>query len=185
MRKYILLSLAVLLAPPLAAQRDSARTPGDTAEAGRLRQEIERRWNERVQQDLNLSSDQATKLRATQERFGTRRRTLMQQQMERRRAIEGQMQPGVPANSDSLRKLMDGVQTGRAEMVKVDQEENREMAGYLTPVQQARFQQMREQFIRRVGELRMERREGRGFGRGQGVPRRRPAVRGGARRRGI
>src|SRR5438552_15234970 len=50
-------------------------------------------------------------------------------------------------------------------MLKIDQDENREMAGYLSPVQQARFQQMREQFIRRVGELRMERREGRGFGR--------------------
>jgi Spy/CpxP family protein refolding chaperone len=186
MRKYILLGLAVLLAPSLAAQqRDTARAQGDTAEAGRLRREIEQRFSNRVQQQLNLTPDQTTKLRATQERFGTRRRSLMQQQMERRHAIEGQMQPGVPANSDSLRKLMDGVQTGRAEMVKVDQEENREMAGYLTPVQQARFQQMREQFIRRVGELRMERREGRGFGRGQGMVPRRPAIRGGARRRGI
>lgn len=183
MRKYILLSLAVLLAPGLAAQqRDSVRPPSDTAEAGRLRREIEQRFSDRVQQDLKLTPDQATKLRATQERFGTRRRTLMQQQMQRRRAIEDQMQPGVPANSDSLRKLMDGVQTGRAEMVRIDQDENREMAGYLTPVQQARFQQMRERFMQRVGEMR---REGRGFGRGQGMGPRRPAIRGGVRRRGI
>ncbi|PYP59245.1 MAG: hypothetical protein DMD40_03940 [Gemmatimonadetes bacterium] len=186
MRKYILLSLAVLLAPSLAAQqRDTARAQGDTAEAGRLRWEIEQRFSNHVQQELNLTPDQTSKLRATQERFGTRRRALMQQQMERRRAIEGQMRPGVPANSDSLRKLMDGVQTGRADMLKIDQDENREMAGYLSPVQQARFQQMREQFIRRVGELRMERREGRGFDRGQGMVPRRPAIRGGARRRGI
>jgi hypothetical protein len=183
MRKHILLSLAVLLAPGLAAQqRDTLRAPGDTAEAGRLRREIEQRFSDRVQQDLKLTSDQATKLRATQERFGTRRRTLMQQQMQRRRAIDDQMQPGVPANPDSLRKLMDGVQTGRAEMLRIDQDENREMAGYLTPVQQARFQQMRERFMQRVGEMR---REGRGFGRGQGMGPRRPAIRGGVRRRGI
>jgi len=184
MRKYILLGLAVLLAPPLAAQRDSARAPGDTAEAGRLRQEIERRWNERVQQDLNLSSDQATKLRATQERFGNRRRDVMQQQLVRREALQSQMQPGIAANSDSVRKLMDGIQTGRADMLKIEQDQDREMAGYLTPVQRARYQQMRERFIQRIGEMRMERREGRGL-RGQGMGPRRPVIRGGARRRGI
>ena len=184
MRKYILLGLAVLLAPPLAAQRDSAHAPGDTAEAGRLRQEIERRWNERVQQDLNLSSDQATKLRATQERFGNRRRDVMQQQLVRREALQSQMQPGIAANSDSVRKLMDGIQTGRADMLKIEQDQDREMAGYLTPVQRARYQQMRERFIQRIGEMRMERREGRGL-RGQGMGPRRPVIRGGARRRGI
>jgi hypothetical protein len=185
MRKYILLSLAVLLAPPLAAQqRDSARAPGDTAEAGRLRQEIERRWNERVQQDLNLSSDQATKLRVTQERFGNRRRDVMQQQLARREALQNQMQSGIAANSDSVRKLMDGIQTGRAEMLKIEQDQDREMSGYLTPVQRARYQQMRERLMQRVGELRMERREGRGMQRGPGTRPVRPGIRGG-RRRGI
>jgi hypothetical protein len=182
MRKYILLSLAVLLAPSLAAQqRDSVRAQSDTAEAGRLRAQIEKAFGDRVQQELKLTPDQATKLRATQERFGTRRRTLMQQQMERRGALDDQMQPGVPANADSLRKLMDGMQAGRAEMVKIEQDENHEMSGYLTPVQQARFQQMRERFIQRVGEMR---REGRGIGRGRGMGGGRPGIRGG-RRRGI
>jgi hypothetical protein len=185
MRKYILLSLAVLLAPCLAAQqRDSMGAQSDTAEAGRLRAQVEKAFGDRVQQELKLSSDQATKLRATQERFGTRRRALMQQQMERRRELDDQMQPGVAANSDSVRKLMDGIRTGRAEMFKIEQDQDREMSGYLTPVQQARFQQMREQFMRRVGELRMER-EGRGFRGGQGMGPRRPPIRGGVRRRRI
>src|SRR2546425_2503599 len=188
MKQLVVLSLAVLLAPGLAAQqRDSLGAQSDTAEAGRLRAQIEQRFSERVQQALQLSPDQATKLRATQEQFGARRRTLMEQQMTRRRALEGQMQPGVAANSDSVRKLMDGMRAGRAEMVKIEQDEDREMSGYLTPVQQARFQQMREQFMRRVGELRMERREGGGVGRGRGmggVRPVRPGLRGG-RRRGV
>ena len=185
MKQVVVLSLAVLLAPGLAAQqRDSLRAQSDTAEAGRLRAQIEQRFGERVQQDLQLSSDQATKLRATQERFGARRRTLMEQQMTRRRALEGQMQPGVAANSDSVRKLMDGIGAGRAEMVKIEQDEDQEMSGYLTPVQRARYQRMREQFIQRVGEMR---REGRGIGRGPGMGGRRPGRPGlrGGRRRGI
>src|SRR5882672_11100424 len=97
MRQHILLSLAVLLAPSLSAQQP------DTAEAGRLRSQIESTFTRHVQENLNLSQDQAAKLRATQERFGARRRDVMQQQMERRRALENQMQPGVQADSARVR----------------------------------------------------------------------------------
>ncbi len=188
MKQYVALTLAVLLAPGLAAQqggRDSMSAQSDTAEAGRLRAQIEKAFGDRVQQELKLTPDQATKLRATQEQFGARRRMLIQQQLERRRAIDDQMQPGIAANSDSVRKLMDGMRTGRAEMLKIDQEQDREMSGYLTPVQQARFQQMREQFMRRVSEMRMQRQEGRGMGRGPRMSPVRPSIRGGPRRRGI
>jgi len=90
---------------------------------------------------------------------------LMRQQMERRLALENQMQPGVAANQDSVRKLMDALTTGRLEMVRIQQEENRELNGFLTPVQQVRYNLMREHFLQRVGEMR---REGRGMGRGRG-----------------
>lgn len=190
MRRYIVLSVAVLLAPSLAAQggagsRDTTRTRNDSAEARQLRDRIEQRFSERVQQDLNLTSDQATKLRTTQELYSGRRRTLQQQQQERRRAIDDQMQPGVAANQDSLRKLLDAQRTGRAELSKIEQDEDREMAGYLTPVQRARYQQMRGRLMQRVVEMQLERRGGgaRGMNRGMNVPRQ--GVRGGRRGRGI
>jgi len=181
----MLLSLAVLLAPSLAAQqRDSVRRVDDTMEVGRLRQRVDSVFSTRVQRELQLTPDQTTKLRATQERFSARRRTLVQQQMQRRSALQDQMQPGVAANSDSVRKLMDGIQAGRAEMVKIEQDQDREMSGYLTPVQRARYQQMRERFIQRVDELRIQRREGRGLGGGRNMGPVRQGIRGG-RRRGI
>ncbi len=190
MRRYIVLSVAALLAPSLAAQggagsRDTTRTPNDSAEARQLRDRIEQRFSERVQQDLNLTSDQATKLRTTQELYSGRRRTLQQQQQERRRAIDDQMQPGVAANQDSLRNLLDGQRAGRAELSKIEQDEDREMAGYLTPVQRARYQQMRGRLMQRVVEMQLERRGGgtRGMNRGMNVPRQ--GVRGGRRGRGI
>ena len=191
MKKLVVLGLAlVLFGPGIAAQqRDSASVPRDTAEAGRLRQQIEQRFSERVQQDLNLSTEQAAKLRATQERYNARRRMLAQQQMERRRAIDNQMRPGVAANQDSLRKLLDAQRAGRAEIAKVDQDEDQEMSGYLTPVQRARYQQMRARLMERVQEMRLERRENRGMGRPMGgedaVPRARPGARGGKRRPGF
>ena len=172
--KHLVMGLVFTLASGLGAQQ-----PSDTAEAGRLRAQIERRFTDRVQQELKLTPDQTTKLRASQERFGTRRRALMQQQMQRRRALHGQMEPGVAANSDSVRKLLDGIRAGRAEMVQLEQDEDQEMSGYLNPVQRARYQQMRERLLQRVGEMRRGRAE-RGMDRG-----RNPGMRGGGRRRGI
>jgi hypothetical protein len=173
MKHLMVVGLVVTLVSGVSAQQ-----PSDTGEAGRLRAQIEQRFTDRVQQELKLSPDQTTKLRASQERYGTRRRTLMTQQMQRRRALEEQMEPGVAANSDSVRKLMDGIRAGRSEMVNIEQDEDQEMSGYLTPVQRARYQQMREGLMRRVGEMRRERLEGRGMGR-------RPGGRAGGRRRGI
>jgi Spy/CpxP family protein refolding chaperone len=138
-KALLVLGLAVILARgPRGAQRDSVRQGGDTAEAAELRTMIEQRFSQRVQQELKLTNEQTAKLRDTQERFGPRRRALMQQQMERRRALENQMQPGVAANQDSVRKLMDVLTTGRLDMVRIQQEENRELNGFLTPVQQVR-----------------------------------------------
>ncbi|HLZ44276.1 MAG TPA: hypothetical protein VKQ05_01190 [Gemmatimonadales bacterium] len=157
--KLFAVALAIMIAPAMAAQQ-----PADTAEAGRLRAQIEQRFSDQVQENLRLNPDQASKLKATQEKFGAQRRTIMQQQMDRRRALDDQMQPGMPANSDSVNKLMAGMRDGRAQMVKIDQDEDREMSGYLTPVQRARYQQMRERLMQRVNEMRMERRQEPGMG---------------------
>lgn len=187
MNRLAVLSLAVLLAPGgglSAQQRDSMQQRGDTAEAQRLRAQIEERFSARVQHDLKLTQDQTTKLRASQERFSARRRQVMQQQMQRHRALDDQMQPGVAANADSVSKLMDGMRSGRAEMLRIEQDEDREMSGYLTAVQRARYQQLRARLMQRAAEMRMERREGRGMGRGEGMGAGRPGIRGG-RRRGI
>jgi hypothetical protein len=176
MKKVVVLSLAVLLVPALAAQqRDSVRQRPDSAQAAQLRARIEDRFNQRVQENLNLSTDQTTKLKATQEKFSAQRQTLMQQQRARREALDNQMQPGVAANGDSVNKLLDGLQQGRAQMVKLEQDQDTEMAKYLTPVQRARYQQMREGIMRRVTEMRMERRPGmggRGYRQGMGGGRR-------------
>jgi Spy/CpxP family protein refolding chaperone len=158
MKHVIVLSLAVLLAPGLAAQRDSTRQPGDTMEAARLRAEVERRFTSRVTDELHLTADQATKLQASQEKFSARRRTIMTQQRDRRQALDDQMEPGIAANSDSVNKLLAGVRSGRVELLRLDQDQDEEMSKYLTPVQRARYEQIRERFMDRVTAMRKQRR---------------------------
>lgn len=184
MKTLCLLTLTVLLAPPgLRAQqggRDSVRQR-DTADVARLRARIDSVFGERVQRELNLTPDQTTKLRATQEKFTARRRAIMSQQMDRRRALDDQMRPGIAAKPDSVNKLLAALRTGRSDMFKLEQDQDEEMSGYLTPVQRAQYQQMRERFFQRVSEIRMQRREDRGaYGLQRG-----PRPGGGGRRRGI
>src|SRR2546422_9624004 len=135
----------------------AADTSGD-AEAEQLRQQIRERWNARVRQDLNLSDDQAAKLQGTEQKFTQQRVELAQRQRTVNEALRGQLQPGVAANSDSVRRLMDARDRNRAALAEIDRNENREVSGYLTPMQQARYQMMREQLRRRIQEIREQRR---------------------------
>lgn len=151
--------LALLWAPVLAGQQDSTPPP-DSAERERLQQQIEDRFAQVVQQQLRLNNDQVTKLRGTEERFRTRRREIMRRQLMLRFALNGQMCPGCAANPDSVRQLMDGIDANRGELFRMQQEQDREMAGYLTPVQRAQYQMLRERLVRRLGEVRRERRQG-------------------------
>jgi hypothetical protein len=144
----------------------------------RLQEEIDRRFGQVVQQRLGLTGDQSARLRATEERFRVRRRAILRQQLALRFALDGQMRPGQAADADSVRRLMDGIQANRGELFRLEQDQDREMAGYLTPVQRAQYQMLRERLLARLQEVRRER----GMGRGDRVrPRERP--REGPRRR--
>src|SRR2546425_6022250 len=172
MKRFLFVMVLALPLPALQAQ-----TPSDTsgdAEAAQLRQQIRDRWSARVRQDLNLSDDQAAKLQGTEQKFTQQRVGLAQRQRTVNEALRGQLQPGVAANSDSVRKLMEARDRNRAALAEIDRNENREVSGYLTPVQQARYQMMREQLRRRIQEIREQRRArgGRGGGGVNGPPRR-------------
>src|SRR5437667_8219219 len=185
--KHVLFVMLLALALPALEAQTPSDTGGD-AEAEQLRQQIRQRWNARVRQDLNLSDDQAAKLQGTEQKFTQQRVDLAQRQRAINEGLRGQLRPGVAANSDSVRKLMDARDRNRAALAEIDRNENREVAGYLTPVQHARYQMMREQLRRRIQEIREQRRARggrggagimgprRGLGRPPGAkpPRRRP-----------
>ena len=159
MRRLLWVLLTVAAVPLLGAQNPSDTTRG--AEAQHLRQEFRRRWNERVRQELGLSDDQAAKLQATEGKYLTQRREVMQRQRAVNDALRGQLQPGVAASDDSVRKLMDQRERNRQALAQLERDEDREIAGYLNPVQHARYQLMRQRLQDQISRIR-ERRRARG-----------------------
>ncbi len=171
--------LMLAAAVPLAAQEPAE--PQDTAEAARLRQQIEQRFHQIVRDRLALTDQQDAQLRATQEKFGAQRRDLMREQADHRQALDRQMRPGVAANPDSVQLHLQGIQRNQERLLRLQQDEDREMAGYLTPVQRAQYQMLRDRLANRLSELRRERQGGMG---GPGMLGR-PRVGGGMRPRAV
>jgi Spy/CpxP family protein refolding chaperone len=164
--------ILLALVPSLGAQQPRQRP--DSARRAELRAEVERRFAERVKQELQLTDQQAARLRATHERYSERRRPLVARQRALRMALHDEMKPGEAADADSVEKLLKALQDGREDLLEIEQAEDREMAEYLTPVQRARFQMMRQRFMERVRDVR----------RGRDGERMRHGPGGGARDRG-
>jgi hypothetical protein len=176
------LALSLAAATTLAAQNPAdSGMAGDSAHLENLRQEVLDRYRTRAHELLGLSTDQAVKFDSTQSRAWAQRRQYM---MDRRRinmALQDQMRPGVAANSDSVGRLLDARRQVTQSLFKVDDQEDREMAGFLSPVQRAQYQEFRQRFRERIAEAVRNNRGGMmrpGLG-----PRMRPGVRPGAGRR--
>ena len=159
MRRLILaVGLAVLPAALHAqAGADSA------AQVQRLQQEIHTRWHQHIVTQLQLNSDQAGKLQATEEKFDGLRRPIQLRQVEIAGELNRQMQPGVPADNDAVARLLAEREDNRAKLQDLDRQQDREMAGYLTPVQRVRYQRQREWLKGQIQQMRERRQEGRPF----------------------
>jgi hypothetical protein len=153
-------SLALLLIPlsPALAQRADSTAP---RRADSLRHRIEERFSSRVQEQLGLTNEQTTKLRATSQTYGARRRELRERERGLRSALSAQLQPGVAANQDSVARLTDAMIELKLASAQAARDEMKEVSKYLTPVQRARLYVMRERFHHRVKEAHDHRKMGR------------------------
>jgi Spy/CpxP family protein refolding chaperone len=145
---------------PLVAQEpaDTAGAPPNGAEAQQLRTQIRQRWNEHVRSTLGLSDDQTAKLQATEQRFEGQRQPIRARQREINQALNAELASGTP-NQDRVKQLVNERQDNQLKLQQVNRDEAREMQGYLTPVQHARYQEERRRFQERVAEVVRHRRE--------------------------
>ena len=163
MPHWMVHALALLIlgaAAPLAAQQPGpAATPAPARpSADELSHRVRERFAERVQQQLDLTPDQMTRLRATAGTFATERRDLEAHQRELRDALAGQLRPGVAASQDSVARLTDSLLALRVRYTESFRAEQGEMAAFLDPVQRARLLVMRERLLDRAREFRHRRR---------------------------
>lgn len=114
----------------------------------RMRAEVEQRFAERVRAELQLTDEQATRLRATAKDYGTRRKELRDRERALRGALADQLRPGIAAIDDSVARLTDDLVDLRVDYMESYRKELKELSAFLTPVQRARLIILRERLVR-------------------------------------
>jgi Spy/CpxP family protein refolding chaperone len=140
------------VAAPLAAQE-----PGPPHRGAQLRERIEHRFAERIKSDLDLTEDQAAKLKAVAKENGGRRRELRRRERALTSALDDQLRAGATADQDSVGRLTRELLDLRVEYAESWREEMGKLT-FLTPVQRARLMIMRDHLLQRVHRMREERR---------------------------
>jgi periplasmic protein CpxP/Spy len=122
-----------------------------------LRQQLERRIRRRfaqvVQTRLGLTDAQMAQLRATNAKFGAQRRPLAARERSIRQALRGEMRPGVAADQDRVSSLTDSLFQIQRERLDLAQAEQKELSGYLSPVQRVQYYALQEALRRRLEQL--------------------------------
>jgi hypothetical protein len=141
------------LTAPVSAQQDPP--PRSAA----LRRELEQRFVAQMRDQLQLSSDQETRVRGIMSGYAERRGALEDEQRDMRQALNSQLRPGIAANGDSVAKLVDGIAAGRVSYARLVQDELRELTTVLTPVQRGQLFLLRDRVLQRVQEMRQNARQ--------------------------
>lgn len=151
---FVMLVLGAAVASPAAAQRGT----GEPRQA--LQRRIEDLFVQRVTEELGLSPGQAERLRGTAVQMFQRRRALEAETRRLNQLLARQLRPGIAAEQDSVAHMTDSLVSLRVAYARLYQEEEVELARYLTPVQRAQYYVLRERLLQRIQDARQARRGG-------------------------
>jgi len=134
---------------PLGAQ-DTAQ-PGNRAVE--LRRQIEDRFAARVQEELGLTDQQASRMREVVGGYSGKRRAMEAEERRLRQAMAGELRPGVAANKDRVSRLTDQLLDHRVRYAQSYRDEVKDLSSFLDAVQVAQFLILRERLFDRIREV--------------------------------
>ena len=148
---------AALFVAGSGAQAPRQVQPRDSVAAQR-RAELERQVRQRiaavVKERLDLTDAQAQQLQEVEGRSDQRRRDLMQREMRLRRDLRQQLSPGVAADQQRVASLLDQIMAVHRERVAITEQEQRDLARFLTPVQRAKYLGLQGELRSRIEGMR-------------------------------
>ena len=169
MRYIFALVLTLAVAPAAAAQRPDPPLAGGNRQM--LEQRVRQRFAAIVRQRVGLSDEQMQRLAEANQRFEARRRTLVEQERDVRIGLRSEVLAGDKANQQRVAQLLDQMLRVHRERVALLEEEQRELAAFMTPVQRARYLGVQDQIRRTIEDMR-KRRSDSGPRGGRGRPQR-------------
>ena len=132
------------------AQAVTAAPPGNRTA---LEQQFRERTAKLVQQRLGLNDAQLAKLEQSNLKFAPQLRQLAAQERDIRYQLRQEMMAGNSANQQHVSDLLDAAIRMQRQRLGIVESEQKELAGFLTPVQRARYIALQAQFGKRAQEL--------------------------------
>lgn len=149
-----LLTLMVVLSGAHADAQAVAPPPAGKRAA--LEQQFRERTARLTQQRLGLTDQQLRRLEQTNARFAPQLRQLLTQERDVRRQLRQEMMAGNAANQQHVSELLDTAIRLQKQRIAIVEAEQKDLAGFLTPVQRARYIALQAQFRKRAQELSAE-----------------------------
>ena len=118
-----------------------------------LEQQFRERTAKLVQQRLGLNDAQLGKLEQSNARYAPQLRQLAAQERDIRFQLRQEMMAGNSANQQHVSDLLDAAFRMQRQRLGIVEAEQKELAGFLTPVQRARYIALQAQFGKRAQEL--------------------------------
>jgi protein CpxP len=152
MKPMLSLVILALLAFSVRADAQAVASP-PTGNRAALEQQFRERTARLAQQRLGLTDAQLRKLEQTNARFAPQLRQLVAQERDIRRQLRQEMMAGNSANQQRVSELLDASIRLQKQRIAIVESEQRDLAGFLTPVQRARYIALQAQFRKRAEEL--------------------------------
>jgi hypothetical protein len=143
--------LAIVAAPAvLGAQAVASPQQGNRAA---LEQQFRERTARLTKQRLGLTDAQLDRLEKTNAKFAPQLRQVGVQERDIRQQLRQEMMAGNSANQQRVSDLLDAAIRLQKQRIAIVESEQKELSGFLTPVQRARYIALQAQFRKRAEEL--------------------------------
>jgi protein CpxP len=146
---------------------------GDSTRPNRanLEQQVRERIAKVTKEQLGATDQQMAKLQETNKKYDEKRRIVVDQERDIRMSLRDEMLRPDSARQAQVAALLDRVIKTQRQRVDIMEQEQKELAGFLTPLQRAKYFALEQQIRQRVNQMRQGQ-QGRGgrMGRAQGMP---------------
>ena len=115
-----------------------------------------RRFSRVVQRQLNLSDENTRRLERTDRQFELQRAQLNRDEREARLGLQAALADTTNVDQAKIAQYMDQLTRGPRRRADILEAEQKELATFLTPLQRAKLQGLREQLQQRIKQLRQQ-----------------------------
>jgi hypothetical protein len=109
-----------------------------------------------LKNQLGLNDEQMKKLQETNKRFDEKRRILVDQERDVRMSLRDEMLRPDSARQPQVAGLLDRMVKVQRQRVDILEQEQKELGGFLTPLQRAKYFGVEEQLRRRMQQMRQQ-----------------------------